>query len=61
MNPHHRRTKSHARDFGLECAFVFAREMGHIGGCASHVEADHFVESSALRNSRRANNAAGRS
>ena len=40
MNEHHRRAHTYAGDFGLECAFVFAIKMRHVGRGAAHVEAD---------------------
>ena len=60
MNPHDWCTQANASNFGLEGAFVLARKVRHVSGCAAHVEADHLVEARELRDRCRADNAARR-
>jgi hypothetical protein len=60
MDEHHRRPHPHARDLGLEGAFVFAIKVRHVGRGAAHVEADQILEAGFTAGLGHADHAAGR-
>ena len=59
VDQHHRRAHAHARDLGLEGAFILAVIVGDVGRGAAHVEADHLVEAGHLGGFDRTDHAAG--
>ena len=60
MDRHHRRAHAYPRDLGLELAFEAAGVVRHVGGRATHVEADDAREARRFRGACRADDAARR-
>ena len=60
IDPHHRRADAHARHLGVKGALIFAREMGHIGRGAAHVETDDAPKPRIRRRFHHADHAARR-
>ncbi len=60
VDHHHRRAHAHARDLGLEGAFVGSVEMRDVGRGSPHVEADDFAKSGAPSGLRHRHDAARR-
>ena len=58
VNEHHGRAHTDAGNFRFERAFIFAVEMGDVGRCAAHVEADKVVEAGLAAGFRHAHHAA---
>ena len=60
VDAHHRRAHAHAGNERFEFTLVLAGEVRDVSGGASHVEADHAVETGPKAGARHADNAAGR-
>ncbi len=60
MDRHHRRADAYASDLRIEGALKRAGIEGHVGRCASHIEANDISEAGCRRRARNADNATGR-
>jgi len=60
VDAHHRRAHAHAGHLRLELALELAGIVRHIGGRATHVEANHLLDSAKPGGTGHADNAAGR-